>query len=304
MELRHLRYFIEVALEENVTRAAEKLHVSQPALSRQVRDLEDELGFALLERSAKSVALTEAGRVFLDEASEVLQRLEEGVEAARLVADGESGDLHIGYAPSLTVKILPPTIRAFQKMFPKVKVKMHDLSSDEMVRGLRSGELDFAFMLESNVKSLSGFRFDPLKTEGIRLAVGNEHSLSSASTVSLAQLRKETLVGFSFKEYPEYGDLMGRLFRVAGQKQKLAEEHESVSSLVAAVEAGMGVAVVTESLSCVAGGRVTLLELEDDAGSLVVGIAWKERELLAKELAFREKARAACVEEEGSKDIG
>lgn len=294
MELRHLRYFIEVALEENVTRAAEKLHVSQPALSRQVRDLEEELGFSLLERSAKSVSLTEAGRVFLDEASEVLKRLEKGIAVAREAAEGEGGELHVGYAPSLTVKILPPTIRAFQAAFPKVRVKLHDLSSEEMVAGLRKGELDFAFMLDSEVRSSVGFRFVPLKEEGLRLAVGNEHELAGAGKVALSQLKKETLVGFNLQEYPEYGNLLGRIFRSGGKKLRLAEEHESVSSLVAAVEAGMGVAIVTESLSCVAGGRVTLLELAEEAECLVVGIAWKERALSAKELAFCEKAKAAC----------
>src|SRR5204863_6182 len=107
MELRHLRYFIGVAEEENVSRAALKLHVSQPALSRQIRDLEEELGFLLLERSAKSVRLTEAGRAFLTEARAVLQRAEDAVKAARAIATGGRGELHVGYAPSLTCTAEP-----------------------------------------------------------------------------------------------------------------------------------------------------------------------------------------------------
>src|SRR2546421_7982233 len=98
MELRHLRYFVAVAQQENVSRAALKLHVSQPALSRQVRDLEEELGFPLLERSAKSVRLTAAGRAFLTEARAVLQRAEEGIKTARAIAHG-GVQLHVGYAP-------------------------------------------------------------------------------------------------------------------------------------------------------------------------------------------------------------
>src|SRR5437762_37615 len=139
MELRHLRYFIAVAEEENVSRAALKLHVSQPALSRQIRDLEEELGFPLLERSAKSVRLTEAGRVFLPEARAVLQRTEEGVKAARAVAMGGQGELHVGYAPSLTARILPPTLRAFQAGLPGIRVRLHDYSTEEMLAGLREG---------------------------------------------------------------------------------------------------------------------------------------------------------------------
>src|SRR2546423_9116687 len=101
VELRHLRYFVAVAETENVSRAALKLHVSQPALSRQIRDLEDELGFPLLERGAKSVRLTDAGRAFLIEARAVLQRADDAVKAARAVATG-GHELHVGYAPSLT----------------------------------------------------------------------------------------------------------------------------------------------------------------------------------------------------------
>src|SRR5512141_582873 len=122
MELRHLRYFVAVAEEENVSRAALKLHLSQPALSRQVRDLEDELGFLLFERSAKSVRLTEAGRAFLGEARAVIHRVEEAVTKTRAVAAGARTGIHVGYAPSLTVEILPQTLHEFQVALPGVRV--------------------------------------------------------------------------------------------------------------------------------------------------------------------------------------
>src|SRR3989442_10024051 len=125
MDLRHLLYFIGVAEQENVSRAALKLHVSQPALSRQIRDLEGELGFPLFERSAKSVRLTDAGRAFLDEARAVLQRADDAVKAARTIALGGRGELHVGYAPSLTARILPATLRAFQAGLPGVRVRLH-----------------------------------------------------------------------------------------------------------------------------------------------------------------------------------
>src|SRR5437660_1170069 len=141
MELRHLRYFVAVAEMENVSRAALKLHVSQPALSRQIHDLEDELGFPLLERSAKSMRLTQAWRIFLNEARGVLQRADEAVKKARAAANGESEELHIGYAPALTPRILPPALRAFQFVMPRVRVKLHDLTTEEMLAGLRQSKL-------------------------------------------------------------------------------------------------------------------------------------------------------------------
>src|SRR3974377_1236769 len=136
MELRHLRYFVAAAEEENVSRAALKLHVSQPALSRQIRDLEDELGFSLFERSAKSVRLTEAGKAFFSEARAVLQRAEQAVNHARAIARG-GGELHVGYAPSPMVRIMPATLRAFQAQAPHARGALHDLSTEEVLRGIR-----------------------------------------------------------------------------------------------------------------------------------------------------------------------
>src|SRR5213596_538543 len=107
MELRHLRYFIGVAEEENVSRAALKLHLSQPALSRQIRDLEEELGFALFARGANSIRLTDGGKAVLIGARAVLQRAEEAVNRARTIAAGGRGELHVGYTPSPTARILP-----------------------------------------------------------------------------------------------------------------------------------------------------------------------------------------------------
>src|SRR5205823_12575992 len=133
MELRHLRYFVAVAEEENVTRAAERLHVSQPPLSRQSRDLEEELGVTLFERSAKSVRLTDAGRVFLNEARAVLERAEEATRAVKAISSGSSGELHVGFAPSLAVDILPRALRQFQIEAPGIRVQLHDMSTEEML---------------------------------------------------------------------------------------------------------------------------------------------------------------------------
>ena len=146
MELRHLRYFVGVAEMENVSRAALKLHVSQPALSRQIRDLEDELGFVLFERTAKSVSLTEAGRVFLKEAREVLQRVDEAIQKARGVAAAAETELHVGYSPHATARILPLILRAYQRALPKVRITLHGRSNQKSIAGLRDGQLHLAFL--------------------------------------------------------------------------------------------------------------------------------------------------------------
>jgi DNA-binding transcriptional LysR family regulator len=152
VELRHLRYFVAVAEMENVSRAALKLHVSQPALGRQIRDLEDEIGFLLFERTAKSVRLTAAGRAFLNRARVLLQDADEAVKKARAVAAAEPSELHVGYSPTPVAEFLPKALRAFQRSVPNVHVRLHDVSHEAIVDGLRNGQF------ESHAKKKIEFR--------------------------------------------------------------------------------------------------------------------------------------------------
>src|SRR5690242_15033311 len=172
VELRHLRYFVAVAEAENVSRASLKLHVSQPPLSRQIRDLEDELGFPLLRRTAKSVSLTQAGRTFLNEARAVLQRVEEGVKKARAVATAGETDLRVGYSPTPFARILPKTLRAFQKAMPKVRVRLHDWSNKDTLDGIRDGRLELGLITAPpKDSSLRDLRYEELFRQRVCVAV-------------------------------------------------------------------------------------------------------------------------------------
>lgn len=279
MELRHLRYFVAVAEAENVSRAATQLHVSQPALSRQVRDLEEELGFALLHRGAKAVRLTDAGRVFLEEARAVLLRVEQGVGAARAVALGQAGELHIGYAPTLTVRFLPGALRRFQSEAPGVRVRLHDLSTTEMLEGVREGRLHLAFTVRPGVAALRGLEFRELVEERLRLAVGPHHALAAREGVTLAEAAKESFVVYSRGEYPDYHVLLESVFASVGGIGGIVEEHDGASSLVSAVMAGHGVALVPETLGCSAGPGLRFLALDPEPSALVVGAVWGGRGL-------------------------
>ena len=275
MELRHLRYFVAVAEEENVSRAALKLHVSQPGLSRQIRDLEDEIGFSLLERSAKSVRLTDAGKTFLTEARAVLQHAVDAVKTARAVARGERGEIHVGYAPSLTVQILPPALRRFQEIFPKVRVALHDLSTEEMLAQLRSGKLQMALSVRPPRAMLRGLRFAELARYPMCVAVAPGHPFARARSVTLAQVTREPLIGYSRAEYPEYHESLSKLFAAIKDKPHFAEEHDGVTSLITAVEIGRGVALVPSCLASMVGPRLKLIPLKPAAGIIVVGAVSK-----------------------------
>ena len=220
MELRHFRYFVAVAGEENVSRAALKLHVSQPGLSRQVRDLEEEIGFQLFERSAKSLRLTEAGRVFLVEARQVLQHAEEAVKKARVVAGSISGELNIGYAPSLTVQILPPALRKFQETFHKVRVSLHDLSTEEMLSQLQSGTLQVALMVRPARRNLGGLAVQEIARYPMCVAVPPRHPFAKKKTITVQQIVGEPLIGYTRKDYPDYHEALERIFASTGRAPK------------------------------------------------------------------------------------
>jgi DNA-binding transcriptional LysR family regulator len=293
VELRHLRYFVAVAEMENVSKAALKLHVSQPALSRQIRDLEEEIGFLLLERTAKSVRLTDAGRVFLDEARGVLAVAEEAVAKARAVAKKAGGELRVGYSPTPTARILPETLRLFQGAMPQVRVKLHDWSNHENLVGLRDGRLDLAFLVRpAKAAGLRQIRFEELRREGARLAVSPKHRFARQRLVSLKDAGREPFVAYSKEEYPDYHEYLNAVF--AGMKLRVVEEHDGASSLLQAIEAGAGVALVTESFSCGAGPRVKVLGLDPEPAPSIIGIASREGKGSPPAEKFWECARSAA----------
>ena len=292
MELRHLRYFVAVAEEENVSRAALKLHISQPALSRQIRDLEDEIGFPLFNRSAKSVTLTDAGKLLLTEAGAVLQRAQEAVNAVRALASGKT-ELHVGYAPSLTSRILPSALRSFQTTLPRVRVKLHDLSTEEMLAGLRDDKLQIAFLVRPTTSMLRGLKFEELIREDICLAVAPTHPLTRRRVVTLAEAVREPFLSYSRKDYPEaYQGLMAA-FDTMKSKPNVVEEHDGAASLIAAVEAGSGVALVARSLACIAGPRIKLLSLSPSPAPLIIGAAWSRKGLSPTADQFLQAVRGA-----------
>jgi DNA-binding transcriptional LysR family regulator len=275
MELRHLRYFVAVAGEENVSRAALKLHVSQPGLSRQIRDLEDEIGFQLLARSAKSVRLTEAGKVFLAEARAVLQHADDAVKKARAAAAGTTGEINVGYAPSLTVQVLPQALRVFQEKFPGVRVALHDLSTEEMLAQLGEKKLQVALTVRPPAKLLRGLKFEELAHYEMCVAVAPKNLLAKMKSVSLEQISREPLIAYSHKDYPEYHKMLEKLFAPVGRRPKIAGEHDGVTSIVAAVEAGRGFALLPSCVACMVGPRLKLLLLRPAQPPIPVVAIWR-----------------------------
>ena len=279
MELRHLRYFVAVAEMENVSRAALRLHLSQPALSRQIRDLEDEIGFHLLERTAKSVRLTEAGRAFLDDARALLQNADEAVKKARALASTEPTELHVGYSPTPFAEILPKTLRAFQQAMPNVHVRLHDWSNNAIRDGLRDGRLQLGLIVPpAKASSMGDLRYEELSHERVCVAVAPQHPFARRRAIPLTEVAAEPLIGLTREDYPNYYDLLSITFSKVKQKPRVIEEHDSMAGVMSAVEAGTGVAIAVD-FGYSFGNRVKFLHLTPEPKPVSMGIAGTKGQL-------------------------
>jgi LysR family transcriptional regulator, benzoate and cis,cis-muconate-responsive activator of ben and cat genes len=273
VELRHLRYFVASARLGNLSRAARELRIAQPSLSRQIRDLEDEVGVPLLRRTPRGVEATEAGAEFARRAAEILKQAGDAVRSARAVANGEAGEVRLGFAPTPSAEILPRALHAFQNAAPSVRVTLQDASTAEMLRGLAAESMDAALCVRP-MSLPAGAVFEMMTEYAIMAAVSPEHVLARARRVSPKRLLDERLVVFSRGEYEEYHLLLDAVFKSAGRVPPTALECDGGPALIAAVEAGRGVAIVPGVFRCLAGPRLRLVSISPPPSPLAVGFAW------------------------------
>ena len=262
MELRHLRYFVRVAEDLNFTKAAVALRVAQPALSRQVQDLEDEIGVDLLLRGPRGVSLTAEGKLFATEAKQILANADAAVENVRALARGEYGTLQVGYAPSPTVDMLPPALAAFRKAVPRVTVNLHDLAGDEISAGLRRGELELGLMVRPLKANAEGLAFEALLRVPLSVACAPDHPLAKQRRVKVRQLLDHPLVVFRRDDYSDYHHMLDEVF-MGHSTPRIAVECDSMSSLVTEVVGGRGIALVSRLAERVIGTRLTFRAIQD-----------------------------------------
>ena len=272
MELRHLRYFLAVGEALKFTKAAAQLRVAQPALSRQVQDLEDEIGVDLLRRSPRGVTLTAEGKLFLEEVRELLKRADESVERVRALARGEYGELHVGYVQVPTVEILAPALAAFQKAVPRVKVVLHDLSSDELITGLQNATLELAVMVQLTGEQVAGIEFELLRTYQWCVALSAAHPFARLKSIPLEKVAAQPLVVLRRKDYSEYHRILERMFAPISAQPRIAVECDSAGSVITEVEAGRGIVLATTVLKRVAGKRLLYRPLSGTTEAQSVGI--------------------------------
>lgn len=287
-----MRHFLTVGEEQSITAAARILRLTQPALSRQIKALEEDLGTALLERGAHSVTLTPAGEVLMAETRKLLRFTDSMAEKVRAAGTGEP--LRIGYAPSLAGEFLAIAIERFTQFHPRVRVSLSDCSSAEMRAGLSAGKLDLILGPPSLGPEI---RWQNLREYHWRLVMKNTHPLAEKNKISVQDLAGEKLLLYDREQYPEYWDRVTSFFRENKMQAKVAGEFDGISSLLAALEAGMGVALLSDSISIDRGQREALIArpIENAPGRLWVaaGVS-NEQPCSPAVLAFVEELKQAA----------
>jgi DNA-binding transcriptional LysR family regulator len=269
MELRHLRYFVAVAEERHITRAAERLGMQQPPLSQQIRDLERELQVQLFRRLPRGVELTDAGSAFLERARAILDDVERACVTTRRTARGEEGRVAVGFTSSAPFHpFVPRVIRAFRESSPLVSLVLEESGSRELVQALHSEEIDAAF-IRSPVVDVMGLLVRPLLEEQMLVALPAAHALANSSATSeglpLARLANETFILYKRPGAPGLYDTIIAACRSVGFSPRVGQEAPRIVSTLNLVAAGLGVSVVPASLQRLQMDGVVYRPLESSA---------------------------------------
>lgn len=269
IEFRHLRYFIVVAEEGHITRAAERLGMQQPPLSQRIKAIERELDVQLFHRKARGVELTEAGQVFLDNARAMLAQYEHTFEATRRMARGEQGRLCVGVTPTGPFHpFVPRVIRAFREAFPLVSLTLEECLSPELLKRLRNEQMDAAF-LRTPMAEPEDLVINSLLEEPMVVALPSTHTLAQNggddAVLSLKDLARETFIVYARQHGPGLYDATTVACLKAGFSPRLGQEAPRITSALSLVAAGLGISVVPASLQRMAMDGVAYRRLKGAA---------------------------------------
>jgi DNA-binding transcriptional LysR family regulator len=261
MELHHLRYFVAVAEELHFGRAARRLGMAQPPLSRQIRSLEAELGARLLERTKRHVAMTPAGAVLLEEARRLLAQADRVVDAVHRAARGKTGRLAVGFVGSATYGLLPEILRRFHRRFPEVALTLAEMGSPLQLRALGERRIDVGFLRPAALDATLVGHI--VQREPLLVALPAGHRLAKVEGLTLADLASEPFVMFPREPRPSYGELLIGYCVAAGFSPRVAQETNEMQTAMSLVAAGIGVTLVPASVRSVRRANVVYKPLGD-----------------------------------------
>jgi DNA-binding transcriptional LysR family regulator len=277
MELRHLRYFVAVGEEQHYGRAALRLRVVQPALSRQIQDLEEEVGFKLFERLPRGVKLSAAGKLFLEDARRILQEVNEAAARAARVARGQSGTLRVGFSENASWRgVVPESFRRFREIQPDAELQLQPLPSLEQLEAIRSGRLDAGFVLDMPRADPELERL-PVAMQRIELAVRTGHPLTKLKELRLRDLTDASFVWFPRRASPAlYDRLMRECFRGGLKSPRIVQDGLNEATILSLVATGLGVGWVLGTARWRRPKSVVITSVVDLNVPLLLALVWRK----------------------------
>jgi DNA-binding transcriptional LysR family regulator len=279
MELRHIRYFLAVAEEQNFTRAAARIGIGQPPLSQQIRDLEDEIGYPLFHRRPHGATLTEAGEAFLGGARQVLALADGAKRAAQRAGGGQHGALRVGFTSSANFHpAVTEAFAVFHWKYPEASLTVEEGTSSRLAERLIRSELDAAFVRPGNVPD-AALNLLPLGDEALIVALPAGHALAAQARIPLAALKREPFVIFSRSLGQTFLNLIIEACRREGFEPTLGQETPQIGAMINLVAAGLGVALVPASVAQLAVRGVVYRPIEGHTPCVSLALATRREDL-------------------------
>ena len=296
MELRHLRYFVAVAEELSFTRAAERLHIGQPPLSQQVQALEEEIGAVLFDRTRRSIRLTEAGRIFLEDARRVLALASSAAATARRVEKGEIGQLKIGFTKSTAfTPLFPKIINTYRTRFPNVNLILQEMSTMRQVTALADYSLDIGFIRPPDTETPLPLALTTLQSHRLSVLLPENHHLASRTSIAIEDLKNEEFVMFPRDEGTTLNPQIYRLCAEAGFVPKVAMEAREAMTIMGLIAARCGVTILPQLFSSAGIHGVQFRLIATPAAVQKLSLASRLDESGAIPTAFAEIAKELAV---------
>lgn len=291
IELRHLRYFVAVVEQGTFRAASTRLHVSQPPLTRQIHDLEEMVGAPLLLRTSRGAEPTEAGRLFYEEARNLLSLVEPMVRRARLAGEGRIGRIDVGVFGSAVLGAIPRIVHRFRETHPDVEILLHSLDRAQQIKALRERRISVGF--NRFFTEEADLEWEVIQTEPMFVVVPEQHPLASRAVLSLADIGQEPLILYPRTPRPGFIDQMLRLFNRRRISPRVAQEVDDLVTAMGLVASGLGLSLVSQSgLGLKVVGTVQIPLRKEDEAAVDLCLIHRRNDDSPLLLAFLEVARA------------
>ena len=274
MNYRHLRYFLAVAEELHFRKAADRLFISQPGLSRQIKQLEDQLGIKLFERHNRKVELTLSGKYLQREFLANFRQLDKILNHAKLLHDGVDGNLRLGYVGSAMQQVIPKLLLKFKDTHPNIMINLKELDNKQQISALLNQDIDFGFVRQERVPK--GLTIYPVLEETFSLVLPSNHLISAENFTDLAQFKEEHFILFDASYSESYYEKMMRIFDDSGFVPLISHSTVNASSIYRLVENGFGISIVPTSLQHGYFLNIKFIELTQITQRTTLKIVWNE----------------------------